>query len=131
MRMLTPWGKRGRVLNLPHEAVIAYPCTGASCYRLVVHDPPSVEDFQPTRPALAEKRGYAEITRLALSHFSKPEEARAAMWAPHKQMVARVTLPNSPRIHVARTEKELPGHYDIWIPLDLLEEIVETVEILD
>jgi hypothetical protein len=32
---------------------------------------------------------------------------------------------------VARTEKELPGHYDIWIPLDLLEEIVETVEILD
>jgi hypothetical protein len=99
-------------------------------YRLVTHDPPQREDFEPQRPRRAEKVGTSELSRTGLSHFATPEDAEVVIWKA-TQRVARVTFPANARIHIARTEQDLLGHYDVWIPLDLVEEVVERSEILD
>ena len=124
-----PWSLLGQALGLREGAVIAVPSEGLVLHRLVLHDPPTADDFGPMSRLRAEKRGISELGRTGLSHFSTPEQAAAMSWK-DEHMVARVRIPDDPRIHVARTEEDRPGHHQVWVPIDLLGSLLETAEIV-
>lgn len=99
-------------------------------YRLVKHDPPETADFRPVSASYAERRELPELLRLGLSHFSTPEYARTWMWS-DEQMVAKVEIPANPRIYAARTDPDRLGHIEIWCPADLLDDLIESAEIVE
>jgi hypothetical protein len=128
-RYVEPWGGVWRHL-LPEGCLVAVPSGGITLHRLVVNERPEPEDFQPSRQRQAEKQGLSELDRTGLSHFLTAEAAKEIIWKP-SQRVARLVYPAHSRIHIARTDRDLPGHFNVWIPVDLLEAVVETAEIVE
>jgi hypothetical protein len=125
-----PWSFLGRVWALPVETAIAVPSRGWSLFRLVKNDPPEASDFRPVSASYAERQGLPEILRLGLSHFQTPDQARTWMWS-DEQLVARVRIPNNARIYVARTDHDRPGHIEVWCPADLMDDLVESAEVVE
>jgi hypothetical protein len=113
--------------ELPDDSVIAIPARGWTVFRLVKNDPPDADDFRPMTKARAERTDTPEIYRQGLSHYMTPDQARNIRTNPDS-MVARVLLKPDRRIHVARTEPELPGHLDVWGPVDVLLEDAQVLE---
>src|SRR4051812_34253472 len=113
--------------ELPSDSLIAIPAGGWTVFRLVKHDPPNADDFRAMTKARAERMNTAEIYRLGLSHYMTSEQARNIR-VNAESMVARVTLKPDSRIHVARTERDLPGHLDVWGPVDILLEDAQVIE---
>ena len=95
--------------GLPHSGAIAVPSPGGTLYRLVKNDPPKRSDFKAINEAYADRMDFPELSRVALSHYLTADQAETWAWDP-KQHIAAVTLPASPRIHLARTDKDRPGH---------------------
>jgi hypothetical protein len=115
--------------GLPPDAVIAVPSEGLTLYRLVASTSPRRSDFKVMSPGRAEKRQVAELLRMGLSHYLKPQQADAVRTKPGSR-IARVVLERNPRVYVARTGKNLPGHVEVWLPDDLVEALLRTAEIV-
>ena len=99
-------------LGLPPEAVIAVPAGGLTVYRLVRSDPPTIRDFQPPSPNLADRRGWPELHRAGLSHFLRLEQTERVRRSP-VSLVATVRLVAGSGIYLARTART-PGHVTVW-----------------
>ena len=99
-------------LGLPPEAVIAVPAGGLTVYRLVRSDPPTIRDFQPPSPNLADRRGWPELHRAGLSHFLRLEQTELVRRSP-VSLVATVRLVAGSGIYLARTART-PGHVTVW-----------------
>jgi hypothetical protein len=127
-----PWGLLGRLYGLDPESAIAVPLEmELTLYRLVVNDPPNQDDFAEIPRGRAEKQGVEEIYRTGLSHFLTVEQATQGKWK-DSQMIARVPLKPNKRIHVARTDRHRPGHVDVWLPADVLEDmLLGAIEIVE
>jgi hypothetical protein len=52
------------------------------------------------------------------------------MWN-DEQLIARIDLPADNRIYVSRTDKDRPGHIDVWCPDDLIDALIESAEIVE
>jgi hypothetical protein len=113
--------------ELPADSVIAIPARGWAVFRLVKHNPPNADDFRAMTRSRAERTNTGEIYRLGLSHYMRAENAYAVRTNPDS-MVAKVMLRPNRRIHVARTEPELPGHLDVWGPVEVLLEDAQVLE---
>ena len=113
--------------ELPPDSLIVIPAGGWTVFRLVKRDPPDADDFRAMTKARAERTGTAEIYRVGLSHSMTAEQAGNVRINPDS-MVASVVLKPDSRIHVARTEPELPGHLDVWGPVDVLLEDAQVIE---
>ena len=124
-----PWALVFRALGVPADAVIAVPNFGLDLYRLVSSDDPGPEDFEPVPAWVARKRGIPELLRQGLSHFLTAEQADAVRTKAGSH-VARVVLHRDPRIFIARTDRDRPGHVEVWLPPDLIEHVLSTIEIV-
>lgn len=119
-----PWSRRH---GLPVGSAIAIPAAGFVVFRLVKHDPPTADDFRAMTHARAERTSTPELFRVGLSHYMTAEQAANVRTNP-ESMIARVVLTPDRRIHVARTEPDLPGHLEVWAPVDALLETAEVLE---
>jgi hypothetical protein len=103
---------------------------GIVLHRLIRGDTADETDFAPIRQSRAEKQGIAELERTGLSHYLTVEQAREGMWRPD-QTVGRYVIGPHPRVFIARTERDNPGHVDVWLPPDVIEVVLRTIEILE
>ena len=98
--------------GLPPDAVMAVVGNGDILYRLVRLDQPVVEAFTPRA---SRGRGRAPrgpvILHVGLSMFSSASAA-ASRGGKYRSMIAEVTLPRDPDIHVAKTFGA--EHYTVW-----------------
>ncbi len=105
-------------LGLPAGAVVAVPPDGLDVFRLVRRDPPSIEDFRPSRHQ--RRRDVPLLLGVGLSHYLSAEAAAAYIRQPGS-MVGRVRLAAGLPTHVARTfTRTNPLHVTIWATPDLL-----------
>ncbi len=126
-----PWGLLGRLHGLDPNAAIAVPLeVELTLYRLVRNSPATQDDFSAIPRGRAERRGVEELYRTGLSHFLTAEQAQEIRWRAD-QMIARVPLAPNPRIHIARVDRHIPGHHEVWIPYDVVEQVLPAIEILE
>jgi hypothetical protein len=107
------------------EAVIAVPADGLTVYRLVRSDPPTIRDFEPPPPELAEQLGWPELLRAGLSHFLRPDQTERVRRNPVSR-VAAVELSGRADIYHARTGRT-PGHVTVWARPEALLRIARVV----
>lgn len=116
--------------DLPADAaiVVRVPEEGLTVYRLLEHETPRDDDFEPylTRNQ-ARLRNLPEVFRTSVSHWLTLDQAVA-----HSQrrpaFVAEVRLPSGNLIRLALTEQYDEGHVDVWgHPRDLFEAVERVV----
>jgi len=81
-------------------------------FRIAKHDPPTEEDFQPSRPLPSDdeetKRLRSGVSMWATQQQAR-NKARAMAWLGY--VIARVTIPDSATVE--RTTRSR-GHHTVW-----------------
>lgn len=109
---------RPDALGLPAGAVVAVPGDGLDVFRLVRSDPPTADDFRPSRHQ--RRRDVPLLFAVGLSHYLSFDAAAAYIRRPGS-LVARVNLAAGLPIHVARTFTATnPLHVTVWATPELL-----------
>jgi hypothetical protein len=125
------WSLLGRFYGLEPGSIIAVRLDlGITVHRLIRGDAADESDFVPIRQSRAEKQGIPELERTGLSHFMTIEQAREGMWR-SDQTVGRFSIGPHPRVFLARTDRHNPGHLDIWMPADVIEQVLGAIEIVE
>jgi hypothetical protein len=116
--------------GLPADAAIVarVPEEGLTVYRLLEHETPRGDDFEPylTRNQ-ARLKQLPEVFRTSVSHWLTLDQAVA-----HSQrrpaFVAELRLPSDSLIRVALTQQYDDGHIDVWShPQDLVAAVERVV----
>jgi len=100
---------------------VAIPADGIRLYRAVKTIPPSAGDFQQRPSKWAREAGATELQRIGISAFYAPEQAAGVNQKGYP--IAGATIAANPRILVARTDLDRPGHVDIFVSMDVLAEL--------
>jgi hypothetical protein len=111
--------------GLRADAVIAVPSPGCALFRLVAANPPTANDFRAMSPVRAEASEAPEILRVGFSMYLTVEAAQEVKMRP-SSLIARVLVPESRRIAIAKTGKD-PAHVTVWSPVELVLPNAEVV----